>query len=321
MDSLSVVDPKKLPLQERFLSGRRSCKGCAKSLAARLVSKVSGIAEPALDEINNLAGFPNSALSANTFSHDRVNTSDTLEKLVSIIDSFNAKSSKQSQTAHSEVKKPVIGIDRKVLDSDYLVLQRVLKNKHALIVCFDNEPALDTLISRAIPRPFIQNEKIHPVTEKDVRDAVRNKNIPPVVANEDFAYVATACPSYPYDLIDKVQHGQDSSGNAFILVMTPCPTGWMFAPDKTLEIGRQAVLTGYFPLFEVDGGKIQLTVQPKNRKPIQEYLAMQKRFLTFPESLMPVFQEAVDEFYEDIQKKGTIHEIAKKKINKTGEGY
>ena len=103
--------------------------------------------------------------------------------------------------------------------------------------------------------------------EKDVRDAVRNKNIPPVVVNEDFAYMATACPSYPYDLIDKVQHGQDSSGNAFILVMTPCPTGWMFAPDKTLEIGRQAVLTGYFPLFEVDGGKIQLTVQPKNRKP------------------------------------------------------
>ena len=313
MDSLSVVDLKSLPLQERFLSGRRSCKGCAKSLAARIVSKVSGFDDPALDEINNLSGFSNSALSSNTFAHDRVNTSDTLEKLVSIIDSFNAKSFKQSQTAHSEVKKPVIGIDRKVLDSDYLVLQRVLKNKNALIVCFDNEPALDTLISRAIPRPFIQNEKIHPVTEKDVRDAVRNKNIPPVVANEDFAYVATACPSYQSDLIDKVRRGLDSSGNAFILVLTPCPTGWMFTPNKSLEMGCQAVLTGYFPLFEVNEDIVRLTVQPKNLQPVQEYLAMQKRFLTFPESLMPVFQEAVDEFYEDIQKTGAIHEITEKK--------
>ena len=313
MDSLSVVDPKSLPIHERFLSGRRSCKGCAKSLAARIVSKVSGLDDPVLSEINNLSGFSNSALSANTFAHDRVNTSDTLEKLVSIIDSFDAKLSSQSQTANDAVKKPVIGIDRKVLDTDYLVLQRVLKKQNALIICFDNESAIDTLIRRAIPRSFAQNEKIQPVTEKDVRDAVQQKNIPSLVVKEDFVYMATACPSYPFDLIEKVQSGLKSSGNAFILVMTPCPTGWMFAPNKTLEMGRQSVLTGYFPLFEVNGGKIRLTVQPKKRKPVQEYLALQKRFLTFPASLMSVFQEAVDEFYEEIKKTGTIHEIAKKK--------
>ena len=32
--------------------------------------------------------------------------------------------------------------------------------------------------------------------------------------------MATACPSYPFDLIEKVQSGLKSPGNAFILVMT-----------------------------------------------------------------------------------------------------
>ncbi len=296
MDRFSVFVPKILPRQERFLSGRRSCKGCVKSLAARLVSKVTDSADPALGGINGHTGISNSALSANTFAHDRVNTADTLEKLVFVIDSFNAKSARQSKSSHVAVKKPVIGIDRKVLDSDYVVLQRFLKNKNALIVCFDNEPAMDTLIRRAIPRPFIQNERKHSVNEKDVRDAVRQKNIPAVAAKEDFSYMATACPSHPFDLIEKVRRGLDSPGNAFILVLTPCPTGWIFASNKTLDIGRRAVLTGYFPLYEVIDGVIRLTIQSKNRKPVQEYLALQKRFFTFPASLMPAFQTAVDEF-------------------------
>jgi len=309
MDRLSVFVPKILPRQERFLSGRRSCKGCVKSLAARLISKVSDSADPALGGVEG----QNDGLSANTFAHDRVNTADTLEKLISIIDSFNANSAKQSQTDHVPVKKPIIAIDRKVLDTDYVVLQRVLKNQNALIVCFDNETAMDTLIRKAIPRPFVQNERMHPVTEKDVRAAVRQKNIPKVMEKEDYSYIATACPSYPFDLIEKIKKGVACSGNAFILVMTPCPTGWMFASNKTLDIGRRAVLTGYFPLFEVNNGETRLTVNPKNRKLVQEYLALQKRFFTFPSNLLPVFQTAVDEFYEDIKKTGTIHEIATKK--------
>jgi pyruvate ferredoxin oxidoreductase beta subunit len=300
---------KTLPLQERFFSGRRSCKGCAKSLAARLVSKIADSADPAISGING----QNSAMSSNTFAHDRVNTPDTIEKFISVIENFNAKSAGQSRTAHKAVKKPVVAIDRKVLESDFVVLQRILKHENALIICFDNEPVLDTLIRRAIPRPFVQNERMHPVTENDVRDAVWQKNIPAVMAKEDFSYMATACPSYQSDMIKKVRQGIDSIGNAFILVMTPCPTGWMFAPDKTIDMGRLAVLTGYFPLFEVNDGVIRLTEQPKNRKPVQEYLALQKRFLTFPPTLMPAFQTAVDEFYDDIQKAGTIHEIARKR--------
>lgn len=309
MDRLSVFVPKTLPQQERFLSGRRSCKGCVKSLAARLISKVADSADPALGGVEG----QNIGLSANTFAHDRVNTADTLENLIAIIDSFNARSAEQSRTNHVAIKKPVIAVDRRVLDTDYVALQRVLKNKNVLIVCLDNEPAMEKLINKATPRPFVQNERINPVTEKDVRDAVRRKNLPELMVKEDFSYIATACPSHPFDLIEKVKKGAACSGNAFILVMTPCPTGWIFNSGKSLDMGRRAVVSGYFPLFEVDNNKTRLTVDPKKRKPVQEYLVMQRRFLTFPPNLLAVFQTAVDEFYEDIKKTGTIHDIATKK--------
>lgn len=309
MDRFSVYVPKMLPKQERFLSGRRSCKGCVKSLSARLISKVADSADPAFGGVEG----QNNGLSANTFAYDRVNTADTLEKFVSIIESFNAESAKQTRTKHVPINKPVIAVDRKILDTDYVALQRVLKNQNALIVCLDNEPAMDTLINKAIPRPFVQNERVYPVTEEDVRAAVRRKNLPEVMVKEDFSYIATACPSYSFDLIDKVKKGVACSGNAFILVMTPCPTGWIFNSAKTLDVGRLAVLSGYFPLFEVENSRIRLTVNPKNRKPVQEYLALQKRFFTFPPNLLPVFQTAVDEFYDDLQTAGTIHGIATKK--------
>jgi len=309
MDRLSVYVPKILPRQERFLSGRRSCKGCAKALTARLVAKVSDSADPALGGINGR----NDGLSANAFAHDRVNTADTVETLVAVINRYNETSAARSGTTHVPVKKPVIAIDRKILDTDFVALQRSLDHQNMVVVCLDNEAAMDVLIHKAIPRPFVQNERRQPVTENDVRTAVRRKNIPAVVTKENFSYVATACPSYPFDLIKKVRRGMDSPGNAFILVMTPCPTGWIFASNQTVNVGRRAVASGYFPLFETEDSRIRLTVKPKTRKPVQEYLALQKRFFTFPAGLMPAFQSAVDEFYEDIHNTGTIHEIAKKK--------
>ena len=39
-------------------------------------------------------------------------------------------------------------------------------------------------------------------------------------------------------------------GMAYLHVFSPCPTGWRFAPDLLIEIGRQAVLTNMVPLWE-----------------------------------------------------------------------
>lgn len=310
MDGFSVYVPKLLPKEERFLSGRRSCQGCGKAISARLVSKAVGKA--VLSQTVIKARFPEaSALSAYGYAHDPGGTEAMIEKNFKGVDRINAAAAEDTGTHHRLIQKTVIGINRQIFTSDYLSLTRIFQtNKQGLYICFDNEPHMDGLIQRTMPQPFVLAEKVHPVTECDVVRMVREKQIPQVVKEAGFLYVATACPGFPFDFIEKVQKGLACTGNAFILVLTPCPTGWIFAPENTLTMGYQAVQTGYFPLYEIEAGKFRMTQQPENRPPVQGFLKKQKRFQTFPSELFPAVQSAVDIVYDELLQ-----------LEKTGKGH
>ncbi len=72
-------------------------------------------------------------------------------------------------------------------------------------------------------------------------------------------YVATACSSYPFDLMEKVQKAAKTPGPAYVHILSVCPTGWRLPPNKAIWIGRLAVETGVFPLYEVVDGKYRIT--------------------------------------------------------------
>ena len=63
-----------------------------------------------------------------------------------------------------------------------------------------------------------------------------------------------------------------------IIAMAPCPTGWDFDPRHSVEVGRQAVRTGIWPLKEYVDGKVTHTRMPHPRRPVEEYLRLQGRF-------------------------------------------
>jgi pyruvate ferredoxin oxidoreductase beta subunit len=300
MDRFSVYVPRVLPQDERFLTGRRSCKGCGKALSARIASKAAGTA--VLSEEVIKARYPAAAsLSAQGYAHDDVNTETMLEKFLACIDYINTSAAKETKTHHKFIKKPIIGINRQVFMSDYLALTRIFQNhRQALYICFDNEPYMDSLIQEASPQAFVFAEHARPVSDKDIARVIQEKQIPAVVGEAGFPYMATACPSFTSDLIEKVRKGLESPGSAFILVLTPCPTGWIFAPENTIKVGLKAVQTGYFPLYEIQQGTLRVTERLKKRLPVQEYLMMQKRFLTFPPELIPSVQSAVDTFYDGL---------------------
>ncbi len=303
MDKFSVYVPKLLPQDERFVSGRRSCKGCGKALAARLVTKAADAA--VISEEVLKARFPELvSLNAQSYALDDVTCDATLKKLLASIDHINASAAQQTKTNHKLIKKAIVGINRQVFMSDYLALSQLFQQrKEALYVCFDNERSIDTLISKAAPKPFILAEDRHPVSNEDIARILQEKQIPPVVAEAGFSYTATACSSLPFDLIDKVKKGLACSGNAFILVLTPCPTGWVFAPEKTIAVGLKAVQTGYFPLYEISDGSLRITERLQKQKPVQEFLMAQKRFIAFPPKLIPAVQAAVDAVYADLLQK------------------
>ncbi len=304
MNQFSVYVPKLLTKDEFFVSGRRSCQGCGKALAARIAAKIIHGAAGMAVQGTVRGQVSATALTANSYASDAATYELLFENLVSLIQQINEADMGTEHQGHQQIKKAVIGLDRRMFVSDQLVMPPVFKESAAaLYLCFDNEPHVNKLIRMLNPPAFKNAEILHPLSAADLKAAIRGKNIPPAVTEGSFSFIATACPSYPLDFMEKVKKALACSGNAFILVLTPCPTGWIFLPQLTIKVGLLAVKTGYFPLYEIENGIVRITQPLQHRKPVQDYLKMQKRFFTFPQELIPVVQEAVNEECDEMLRK------------------
>ncbi len=118
----------------------------------------------------------------------------------------------------------------------------------------------------------------------------------------DPAYVASVIAAEPLDLARKVERAKALSGPRLIIALSPCPTGWDFDPQHSVEIGRLAVKTGVWPLKEFVDGEVVHTRIPHPRVPVEEYLKLQGRFrhLFEPEpneALLNEIQERVDAYW------------------------
>lgn len=116
------------------------------------------------------------------------------------------------------------------------------------------------------------------------------------------AYVATVIGAEPLDLARKIEKAASLKGPRLIIALSPCPTGWGFAPEHSTEIGRLAVRCGVWPLKEYVGGKVVHTMKPHPGIPVEEYLKSQDRFahLFAPErnaALIDEIQAGVDGYW------------------------
>ena len=113
-------------------------------------------------------------------------------------------------------------------------------------------------------------------------------------------YVATASSAYPLDLYDKIRKALSLGGTKYIHIHTPCPPGWGFDTRYTIKIGRLAVETGYFDLYEVEQGEFRLTgaseklLEKRPLAPVGEYLKTQSRFRIMTEEQVADIQEQID---------------------------
>ena len=127
--------------------------------------------------------------------------------------------------------------------------------------------------------------------------------MPAIAAAHDIPYVATACPSYPFDLMAKVEKGVSTPGPAYIHILSVCPTGWRCAPDLTVRIGRLAVETGIFPLYEIENGKYKLSIDLPQLRPVRDYLKLQGRFRHLSEEKVLEIQNRVNVDYARLKEK------------------
>lgn len=99
-----------------------------------------------------------------------------------------------------------------------------------------------------------------------------------IMAAHDIPYVAQTAPHNYRDLMMKVKKAVAADGPAVLNIMTPCPRGWRYASDETLSLTKLAADTCYWPLYEVDHGKLIVNYRPKEKLPVADWLKAQGRF-------------------------------------------
>jgi pyruvate ferredoxin oxidoreductase beta subunit len=197
-----------------------------------------------------------------------------------------------------------MGGDGATTDIGLQSLSGALERGHNfLYVCYDNEAYMNTGIQRSSSTPFGAATTTSPAGKLKPGQITWKKNMAAIAAAHNIPYVATACSSYPFDLIQKVKKAARIDGPAYIHILSVCPTGWRIPPNKSIWIGRLAVETGVFPLYEIENKKYRITVDVPELKPVLQYLKPQGRFRHLTPDRIEQIQERVTREYNELKVK------------------
>ena len=304
MEKYAVFVPKLVTRRENFAPGHRACLGCGEALAVRLACKALG--QNVI--IVSATGCMEVISSPLPYTSWRVPWIHTLFEntgaVASGIEAGLKVMMRKGERPAKEVNVVVMAGDGGTSDIGLQALSGALERRHDfLYICLDNEAYMNTGIQRSSATPFGASTTTAPAGKMSIGQVTWKKNMPAITAAHDIPYVATACPSYPFDLMAKVAKGAAIRGPAYVHILSVCPVGWRSAPDLTIRIGRLAVETGMFPLYEVEDGKYKLSIDLPQLRPVQDYLKLQGRFMHLSEETIKEIQNRVNKEYAKLKEK------------------
>ena len=304
MEKYAVYVPKLVTRRENFAPSHRACIGCGEALAVRLACKALGQSVI----IANATGCMEIVSSPLPYTSWRVPWIHTLfENTAAVASGIEAGLKmlmKKGRIAQKDVKVVAMAGDGGTSDIGLQALSGAMERGHDfLYLCFDNEAYMNTGIQRSSATPYGASTTTSPAGKVSIGQVTWKKDMPAIAAAHDIPYVATACSSYPFDLMAKVAKGAAIQGPAYVQILSPCPTGWRFATDLTIRIGRLAVETGMFPLYEVENGAYKLTFDSPKLRPVADYMKLQGRFRHLPPDIVEEIQTKVIEKYERLRAK------------------
>jgi len=185
---------------------------------------------------------------------------------------------KKGRVPERDIICVAMGGDGATSDIGIQSLSGAFERGHDFIyICLDNEAYMNTGIQRSSATPYGASTTTAPAGKFSMGQVTRKKNMAAIAAAHDIPYVATACPSYRFDLMKKVRKGAEVKGPAYVHIFS-LPYRWRYKSDLAITIGQLAVQTGIFPLYEIEYGRYRLNADPPKLKPIEEYLKLQGRY-------------------------------------------
>jgi len=304
MDKYSVFVPRLVTKQDLFVSGHRACIGCGEALAVRLAAKALG----QNTIIVSATGCMEIVASQIPYTSWRVPWIHTLfENTAAVASGVEAglkALTRKGRRATQDTKVVAMAGDGATSDIGLQALSGALERGHNfLYICYDNEAYMNTGIQRSSATPFGASTTTSPAGKVSIGQVTWKKNMPAIVAAHDIPYIATACPSYPFDLMAKVAKAAATPGPTYVHIFSVCPTGWRCPSDLTIRIGRLAVETGTFPLYEIENGKYTLNFDFPQLRPVKDYLKLQGRFRHLSEERIMEIQQRVYKEYARLRDK------------------
>jgi pyruvate ferredoxin oxidoreductase beta subunit len=309
-----VLEPfkgvKKVPDEEYFTSGHRTCQGCESAQIMKLMAKAAG-------PRTIILGATGCMYVANTTYYS------TPWKVPWMHTQLGSAGSAATGTAAGlrvlmrkgkMTKEPINVIsfcgDGGGADMGLSAISAALQNTeyNLLILMYDNESYANTDIQVSGSSPYGANTTFSPPGKvRRIMHRRWKKNTAAMLAagHPDCKYVATVCTSNPLDVMNHVRKALSIGGPTFIHSLDPCPKGWDFDPKYSHEMGELAIETGIWPLYEIVEGQLKMYGKSRRiargqfrRKPVEEYLMRQGRFAHFIDEDIAYFQAKIDEMWE-----------------------
>lgn len=293
-----MVTVKELSKEEYLLEGHAACAGCGPAISIRLLFKALGnkvfLVVPACCTTVIQGPYPYTSFKVPL---QNILFESTAAAASGIVAALRQKDIKDIT---------VVGWagDGGTVDIGIQALSGAAERETDFIyICYDNEAYGNTGMQRSGATPFGAWTTTTPTGKRE-----RKKDMPLIMAAHRIPYVATACPSYPIDFVNKLRKAKEIRGTKYIHILAPCPTGWRYDTSKTVELGRLAVQTGLWALYEIENGKFKLNapsdrlIDKAKRKSVKEYFALQGRFCSLTERDIEQIQKWVDDDWENYRR-------------------
>src|SRR6516162_3464597 len=290
IDPTQQLDPfkavKKLPLEEYFTSGHRTCQGCESSLVMKMMAKAAGPRTIVLGSTGCMYVANTTYYSTSwvlPWMHTQLGSSGSA--------ALGASAALKALMRKGKMKKEPINViafcgDGGGADMGVGAISATLTHPdyNCLILMYDNESYANTDIQLSGSTPWGANTTFSsPGRVKRIMHRRWKKNMAGM---------------------NSIRKALSLGGPTFIHSLDPCPKGWDYDPYQSHEMGELAVNTGVWPLYEVEKGVLRLTGRTEQiaagrirRLPVRDYLTRQGRFAHFTADDIDYFQSKIDEMW------------------------
>jgi pyruvate ferredoxin oxidoreductase beta subunit len=174
------------------------------------------------------------------------------------------------------------------------------RNHDVIYICLDNEAYQNTGHQQSALTPLGEATTTTPAGKLMLGKMGRKKDMVAIALAHGSPYVATSSAVLPADIRRKVKKAAKIEGAKYIQIHCPCVTGWGIDGKDVVKVGNLAIETALYPIVEFENGKLLTVRKVKERKPVEEYLKIQRRFrhlFTSPEGrkVIEEIQKIADE--------------------------